>query len=1827
MTNKRTNLYAVCLCVGILFVSLTTAQTAGLYTFKGQIKGENAAPFVNGALVFMYDSTGVAYSVPSDTNGFFVMSGLKPSSYSVRITARNYPVQYYNPNGNTDSPIYKFTLQADVNITVFLTQAPSPTFSAYGLIKGIVFDSVAGPLANATVSLTRLGNQDLIAMAYTDNAGNFSVRVPAISQILYVEYTGYPRQYWTPSGMKSVQTSAAMFSVNANDTLRFTIKMLSNPQSTYPMPNMGAISGTVLVRSAGTAAVGMRVSAIARYTMSGSLAQMDLTYPTLYFDSVAANGSYSIKNLPAGDYWVYASGGGYVTQFFPQNDFPENASIVHVDTQMISMIDFSVRKGGSLQGRLFTSAQTPLLGYTIYANMVGHSLRQKAASDSAGRYLIQGLNAGTWYLSVDTRDYFVDWRTAKSEYLVQEGTTVTCDPLFLQRGGFISGTIQPPAMYDSVGNNGFEIALFSDTLLRQTPNGTMYCYEYHTAMANPVTSSTFSSGVCPAGNWYLLIRPPVPSIPRNGSVQYVMSRSYCFGTTATAGMLRASQPATILSGDTLRNVNASFGNGYSFLGTIRFPDTAHVTWARVDACIKDGSFMIPVCHGYLSQGDSVFQLTGLVPGIQYYLHVDADGFTPQYWSPDGGMSVEPAGAYIFSTSGFVKPVIRVQRTPSGYYSNYTPLSLFTSVDPSRRLVVQWNADASLQVDTFFLYSKDLRGAVTVAVAVPRQQGQSQYSWTETRDWISNQYAYVLVAKGQHYTVRSQMIGFNYSRVPVAKDSLGIFIAGERSGISIQWTVDSTYQPRTIDSVTLYRKSATEDWAVLLKENARSSWLGDDKWDKTKDVGKTFFYKCALAQAGGAIRWSGVASFTIDAAFISRLSRHLTVGINETYKKIQDAIDACRDYDVVEVRPGTYSENLNTKGKLLTIEGAWTSGVPPVLDGSGGNAITVPFCSQERPWDNVQIRGLKIQNAHTGIVSAAPLWVNGCLFVDIFNQAINLSTDTAAMARAAQNDPFYSYTIALNAYQCTFVGSSGTNSVVRAVSQGTADTSGSLGSLAGLGPYLLSPAILFGATASIGNSIISDFPTQTFPAEVSGPSSSVNFSSCDFWNIATAIPATAQNRITADSFTVRRNPAFVDNVYYFIPDSSQLRHMASNGKGIGYDNLRFEYNQGPAPVKNLRVTVSGPRRVSLSWSALPATEKVTSYVVIRAKAIDSLFYIDEQSQWEMKVSEDSMFSVLDTFITVDTLYTDATAAPGARVVYLVVGRTASGEMGRVDMPYPPSLSSYVTAIPVPVAVRSVSSSVYSFTTAAVAWPTVGSGVRYEVYKFTLDPSALQKSTARTATLPMDSNSARLLIQNHRYTSLDSFFTADTFFVDSGLAPMTPYLYAVALLDSGSAHVGLLNKALAYSLVMIQAGSFTGTGSVRLGGGNWHMVGAWGNGVMSFAPGSFTIYHWDDFKQPDKLLSQYSAVNEMQPGLGYWFRAEKDTALAIAVDSMFANSGIGRSAVKTIELKKGQTGWNQVASAYPYSVMPQWLQTFTAWEWVSDSNMYTKAVMLDPWKAYWIQTDRDTSLELSGLPLPGRALAKKTEGIAWELRVSLLGKNSADPDNFCGVASPAMKKPQLLKSAEPPQAFDYPQLFFVDPSGQGAGKLARFFTGERATKYEWMVGVSPSAENMTIAVGGIHGLPKNMVAFWVQSGVAYNLRASAQVPVGRHSETVYGYLVVTSNPDDIALYTGQVMLKNGFPNPFTKTVTIEFVIPYAFNANGIKIDGERRAVSIDMFNIAGRHVARLISGAVSVGVHRTVWDGRNSAGAAVSSGYYIVRMAGKEFQKVSMLCKIQ
>lgn len=122
--------------------------------------------------------------------------------------------------------------------------------------------------------------------------------------------------------------------------------------------------------------------------------------------------------------------------------------------------------------------------------------------------------------------------------------------------------------------------------------------------------------------------------------------------------------------------------------------------------------------------------------------------------------------------------------------------------------------------------------------------------------------------------------------------------------------------------------------------------------------------------------------------------------------------------------------------------------------------------------------------------------------------------------------------------------------------------------------------------------------------------------------------------------------------------------------------------------------------------------------------------------------------------------------------------------------------------------------------------------------------------------------------------------------------------------------------------------------------------------------------------------------------------------------------------------------------------------------------------------------------------------------------------------------------------------------------------------------------------------------------------YNGYIRARHNTAEGESTIPLTMIVDVDPvgsDDEDLMPKEFKLSNPFPNPFNNKTVVSFAVP------------ERHNVSLTVYDILGREVAKIHKGMTSPGTHSVVFDG-----SSMSSGIYFIRMdAGSEYQRIAKL----
>jgi len=141
--------------------------------------------------------------------------------------------------------------------------------------------------------------------------------------------------------------------------------------------------------------------------------------------------------------------------------------------------------------------------------------------------------------------------------------------------------------------------------------------------------------------------------------------------------------------------------------------------------------------------------------------------------------------------------------------------------------------------------------------------------------------------------------------------------------------------------------------------------------------------------------------------------------------------------------------------------------------------------------------------------------------------------------------------------------------------------------------------------------------------------------------------------------------------------------------------------------------------------------------------------------------------------------------------------------------------------------------------------------------------------------------------------------------------------------------------------------------------------------------------------------------------------------------------------------------------------------------------------------------------------------------------------------------------------------------------------------------------PAPENLVHMTIGVEWVDHVADAF------QYHYKISAVDFSGNESDTASPESI--TGVDEPGLPHGYALYQNR-PNPLNPTTTIQYDVPS---------DGGR--VVLEVFDVSGRLVRRLLDRNEAAGRQWVVWDGRDDGGAAVASGVYYYRLTAPGYEK--------
>jgi len=477
-----------------------------------------------------------------------------------------------------------------------------------GTISGRVLDSTTGqPIGGAHLNVftyDSLAGNDYqpVGWADTDINGNYTTTsLPTGQYGIQVHATDYVSEWYQDTCY--VDLAAPVTVIESNDT----------PNVNFDLEPGGTISG--------------RVTDTAGQPISDAWVDVDSTElmpdPPLRVPRAKTNaqGYYTTRYLPAGQYTIRASAIGYVTEWYLETINKDEATILTVtapgDT---SGIDFSLKQGGTISGQITDTVTGQPISNThinaiVYDSLSGQWLHYGwAQSDDDGYYTTNGLPDGQYAVKVDASGYITEWYQNTHNWNEATPVTVTAPgdtsgvDFSLELGGTISGRVTDTATGQPI----------SDAVIDAIVYDSLFGYWQHLGSARTNIDGYYTTGGLPSGDYAVRAR--------------VDGTDYIVEWHQATYNKNEATPVTVTAPGNTPDINFSLEMGGTISGQVIDTLTGQpVSGANINVIVH-GSLSGPWLHysGVRTDTNGNYRTTGLPDG-QYAVRVDTSGYATEWY--------------------------------------------------------------------------------------------------------------------------------------------------------------------------------------------------------------------------------------------------------------------------------------------------------------------------------------------------------------------------------------------------------------------------------------------------------------------------------------------------------------------------------------------------------------------------------------------------------------------------------------------------------------------------------------------------------------------------------------------------------------------------------------------------------------------------------------------------------------------------------------------------------------------------------------------------------------------------------------------------------------------------------------------------------------------------------------------------------------------------------------------------------------------------------------------------------------------------------------------
>ncbi|MBL7086800.1 MAG: VWA domain-containing protein [Candidatus Cloacimonetes bacterium] len=386
----------------------------------------------------------------------------------------------------------------------------------------------------------------------------------------------------------------------------------------------------------------------------------------------------------------------------------------------------------------------------------------------------------------------------------------------------------------------------------------------------------------------------------------------------------------------------------------------------------------------------------------------------------------------------------------------------------------------------------------------------------------------------------------------------------------------------------------------------------------------------------------------------------------------------------------------------------------------------------------------------------------------------------------------------------------------------------------------------------------------------------------------------------------------------------------------------------------------------------------------------------------------------------------------------------------------------------------------------------------------------------------------------------------------------------------------------------------------------------------------IWWWSE------LNSSYWVPDEIENGYGYWIRAWEDST-EIDAEGDLVTESVSFVLTNSANYYLMQHGFHMLGNPYGYPITfgdnnfeigPEnwWCAVWNNSDHSYDYYDYNDNFIIDPWKAYWVQTlvDNETitinpttkgSSFFAAISSNNSTRGNK-ENSDWDIKFEVEQGVLKDQSNWAGINENASDTWDSMDIPEiPPMTSEYISLFFPHNDwNQYSADYTRDVRSYDLGNPQWnfVVNSTESGEakltwNIPDEVPDEYTLQledlENNITINIESITEYVFDIIAQ----NEHEFVFTVVPLGVGPDPDIPTT--FSLSANYPNPFTQSTEIQYQLP------------ERSQVDISIYNVKGQRIKVLESDQVEPGYYKISWNGLDEHGKKVSPGIYFYTIHAK------------